>query len=68
MSVKDLRVARGLTRREVARALGMTEQSIYNIETGRFVSKESLINMADFYGVTTDFILGRPTPEGGDDA
>jgi transcriptional regulator with XRE-family HTH domain len=58
-----LRTARktaGLTLEAVADRLGLARQSIAHWEMGRsFPGPEGLKEVADLYGVTTDWILGR---------
>jgi transcriptional regulator with XRE-family HTH domain len=65
VSLLALRESRGLTRREVALSLDVTEQTIFNVERDARMSIDLLGRLADFYGVSTDYILGRdiPTPE-----
>jgi transcriptional regulator with XRE-family HTH domain len=59
MNLKELRESRGLTRRDVAIAIGATEQTVFNIESQKPVSHGNLIKMAEFFDCSTDFILGR---------
>ena len=56
----QLREDRGFTFREVALATGLTEQTIRNIESDpqRAIAR-NIDRLADFYGVTTDQLLGR---------
>jgi transcriptional regulator with XRE-family HTH domain len=54
---------KGFTRREVALEVGVTEQTIFNIEHGVGMSVSLLNKLADKYECSTDTILGRP---GGD--
>jgi transcriptional regulator with XRE-family HTH domain len=60
-ALKNKRTERELTRREAAAQLGITEQTLYLLETEseKVTTTEILGKLADFYGVTTDFILGR---------
>ena len=62
--LKELRTNRKLTKKEVAEATGLTERQYIAYEYGeRDVSTDTLIALADFYGVTTDYLLGRePAP------
>ena len=59
MGLRELREKNGNTRREIARLLGCTEQTIINIEKNKFTGRENLLILADFYNVSTDEILGR---------
>lgn len=63
--LKLLREKRGLTKKQLADAIGIKERAYLTYEYGqRDVSTELLQTFADFYGVTTDCLLGRePAPE-----
>ena len=59
-NLKSLREAKGLTKKQVAAGVGITDRAYIAYEYGeRDVSTETLSKLADFYGVTTDFLLGR---------
>lgn len=64
-TLKALRVSKGLTKKQVARGVGIGERAYIAYEYGeRDVSTETLLKLADFYGVTTDYLLGRePAPD-----
>lgn len=68
--LRELRENKGLTLEQVAEALGLRNQYISNYELGkRRPDYDTLAKLADFYGVTVDYLLGReqkkaPTPEG----
>ena len=48
------------TQTEVAAFLGMKQPQYYRYETGlRDIPSDILIKLADYYGVSTDYILGR---------
>ena len=56
----DLRTDNDLTQKEVAKILNTSKQGYSNYERGtRKLSIEDLIKLADFYKVSTDYILGR---------
>lgn len=69
----------GLTQKEAAISLGVSVQAVSYWETGsRLPSIEKLIQMADLYNVSTDYLLGRvpmdvvvkhetPPPKGDDE-
>lgn len=58
--LKLLREKRGLTKKQLADAIGIKERAYLTYEYGqRDVSTELLQTFADFYGVTTDYLLGR---------
>lgn len=54
-----LREEKGLSQKDLGELLGIKSQSIGQYEHGkRDLSTEKLIKFANFYGVTTDYILG----------
>lgn len=58
--LKALRKERKLTIQAVCEGTGIAIRTYQNYEYGkREISAEALYKLADFYGVTTDFILGR---------
>jgi len=58
-NIKQLRMARNLSQVELAKALGVTKQSISNWENNNIQpSIDMLIRIADFFSVSTDFLLG----------
>ncbi|MBR0352024.1 MAG: helix-turn-helix transcriptional regulator [Oscillospiraceae bacterium] len=60
MNIKDIRLRKGLTQSDVAAALGVSSVVYSRYETGkRQPSIDMLIQMADIFGVTVDFLLGR---------
>ena len=60
MSIKDIRIRKGLTQSEVASALGVSSVVYSRYENGkRQPSIDTLIQMADIFGVTVDYLLGR---------
>lgn len=60
-NLKLLREKNNLTKKQVADAIGVTERAYITYEYGqRDVSTETLQRLADFYRVTTDYLLGRP--------
>ena len=58
--LRDLREDKDLTQTDVAEYLGI-QQTVYSrYERGyQTIPVEHLIKLADFYGVTTDYILDR---------
>lgn len=62
--LKELRETKNFTKKQVANGVGITERAYIAYEYGeRDVSTETLLKLADFYGVTTDYLLGRNTGE-----
>ena len=58
--VKLLREAKKLSQTQLAKALYVSKQSVSNWENNNIVpSVELLVKLADFFGVTTDYLLGR---------
>jgi transcriptional regulator with XRE-family HTH domain len=59
-NLKKLRSDAGSTLEEVGAAAGVTAQAICQYELGvRFPSPVILSLLADYYGVSVDYILGR---------
>lgn len=58
--IRELREDHDLRQIDVAKMLGMSQTGYSKYETGENdVPTTILIKLADFYGVTTDYILGR---------
>ena len=63
-NLKTLRESKKLTKKAVAENVGITERAYIAYEYGeRDVSTATLSKLADFYHVTTDYLLGRETSE-----
>lgn len=64
-TLKELRKGRGLTIAESAKLFGVAGRTYSSYEAGEREPNISLINQfADYYGVTTDYLLGRePAPD-----
>ena len=59
-NIKKLRVAQGLNQVEFAKILSVTKQCVSNWENDNVVpSIDMLCKIADFFGVSTDYLLGR---------
>ncbi|MBO5090930.1 MAG: helix-turn-helix transcriptional regulator [Clostridia bacterium] len=59
-NIKRLRLARGLNQVEFAKAMGVSKQCISNWENDNVMpSIEMLVKIADFFNVSTDYVLGR---------
>lgn len=57
--LKLIRKERGLTQKEVAKAIGVTLSAISNYEQGiREPSIQVLISLCRFYNVSSDYLLG----------
>ena len=64
--IKDLREDHDLYQKDLAQYLQCTQVCYSNYETGkRDIPTEVLLRLADFYGTSVDYLLGRtdePTP------
>jgi len=61
---KNLRQSKGLNQVQLAERLGVKKQSISNWENDNIMpSIEMLMRIADFFHVSTDYLLGRDTQE-----
>lgn len=59
-TLSELRLDKKLTQKELAESLHVSVGTISNYEkSAHFPDIEKLINLADFFGVTTDYLLGR---------
>lgn len=57
--IKELRIAYGISQVELARRLGVSKQCVSNWENDNVQpSVEMLIQIARFFNVTTDYLLG----------
>ena len=64
MNLKEIRTARNLTQQQVADYIGCSAVVYSRYENGiRQPSIETLLRMADLFGVTVDFLLGRQNVE-----
>jgi phage repressor protein C with HTH and peptisase S24 domain len=62
-TLKELRIAKDLTRPQLSKALDIRERTYLNYETGEAKPPyETLCTIADFYGVSVDYLLGREKP------
>ncbi len=49
-----------MTQQQVAEIIGCSQQTYSDYETGKYdIPNEVLIKLADYYRVSTDYILGR---------
>lgn len=62
--LKDIRKKRNLTVKEVVAGTGIPMRTYQNYEyCEREIGADALQKLADFYGVSTDYLLGRDTIE-----
>ncbi len=58
--IRQLRQERGIKQEELGCAVGVTKQSVSNWENENIMpSIDLLVRLADYFGVSTDFLLGR---------
>lgn len=63
-NLKPLRREKKVTQKQMAALLGCTEQHYQKIEYGKInLPSTTLIFLADYFGVTTDYLLGRDEQE-----
>ena len=57
---KKLRQEKGIKQIELADMLGIAQATLSGWETGRYqIDENSLFTVADYFNVTTDYLLGR---------
>lgn len=62
--IKNLRQSKELTQVQLAEKLGVKKQSISNWENDNIMpSVDMLVRIADFFQVSTDYLLGRDIQE-----
>ncbi len=60
-NLKKLRQERGISQNTLAQALGITQQSVNKYENHKI---EPEIAIAEYFGVTVDYLVGRTGQEG----
>jgi len=64
MRLRAVRLRSGLSQRQVGDAVGVTRQTIYNIEQGDYATfVPVLVGLARVLGVSTDYLLGLSESE-----
>ena len=62
--LKELRFRNDITQAEFVRALGVAHQTVASWESGRTEpSNTALRDIADYFNVSADYLLGRETPK-----
>ena len=58
--LKDLRIEKGLSLQELAEQTGISRASLGNYETDDYkeITHKAIVTLANFYGVTSDYLLG----------
>jgi methanogenic corrinoid protein MtbC1 len=63
--LRELRTRRKLRQKDLAEKLGVAQTTVANYEQGsRFPGERILERIADFFGVSLDYLLGRADPGG----
>lgn len=63
--IKALRKEKGVTQVEMAEFLGCKDRHYQKIEYGEInIPSLTLVKLADFFGVSTDYLLGRSDNRG----
>lgn len=63
MRIKQLREAKGIPQAELAKIIGVSQQTVGSWESDRTEpDTKMLIKLAQFFNVTVDSLLGLPTP------
>ena len=58
--IKDLRLSRGMSQAALAKIINLKSDSISIYERGKhYPEVRNLIILADYFGVSTDYLLGR---------
>lgn len=58
--LRDLREDKDLKQRQLAEVLHVSQTTYSRYESGAIdIPSDALIKLADFYGVSTDYLLGR---------
>ena len=59
-NIRNLRIDNGYTQKEVAQQLGISQNTYSQYEVGVLnYPVDTLMILADFYGVSVDYLLGR---------
>ena len=57
--IRQLRQERGLTQTEAAEEVHLSMRGYQDLELGRKPKYDPLLHIADFYGVSVDWLMGR---------
>ena len=59
-NIRNLRLDNGYTQKQIAQMLGVSQNTYSQYEIGVLnYPVDVIIKLADFYGTTTDYLLGR---------
>ncbi len=60
-NIKELRKSKRMTQKDLALAMNVSQQTVGAWETERAIpGADTLSELADYFDVTTDYLLGRP--------
>ena len=60
-NIKELRKNKRMTQKDLAEAMRVSQQTVGAWETERAIpGADTLSDLADYFNVTTDYLLGRP--------
>ena len=63
----EVRKSRGLFQSQIAQVLGITQQQYQLYESGkREIPLHLIVVLADFYGLSIDYLVGREEPQSED--
>lgn len=58
--IKNLRLDKDLKQKDLAKVIGSSQQTYSDYEKGRYdIPNEVLLKLADYYGVSLDYIFER---------
>ena len=61
-NIRNLRIDNGYTQKQIAQQLGISQNTYSQYEVGVLnYPVDALMKLADFYGVSVDYLLGRTT-------
>lgn len=61
LKLKELRISQNLTQKKIAEAVNLTQFTYSNYETGYTEPTiKTLVDIANYYNVTLDYLVGRP--------
>ena len=59
-NIRSIRIARGYTQEQIAKQLGISQNTYSQYEIGVLnYPVDAIVKLADIYGVSTDYLLGR---------
>ena len=59
-TIRNIRIDKGYTQGQIAKYLGISQNTYSQYEIGVLnYPVDAVIKLADFYGVSTDYLLGR---------